>query len=158
MKRFFWILIIIVFFLIAGGIWFEFSRPPVKVVQNSPKPQVCVNERCYEVQIAKTPTELERGLMNRVKLGSGSGMLFIFSGEDRVSFWMKNTLIPLDIVWIDNNYRVVFIKHNAEPCGAAACPTIDPGVDARYVLEVNAGEADRVGAKVGDLVVVKNYR
>ena len=62
------------------------------------------------------------------------------------------------MVWIDNNYRVVYIKHNAQPCGSDVCPTIDPGVGARYVLEVNAGEMDRAGAKVGDLVVVKNYR
>jgi uncharacterized membrane protein (UPF0127 family) len=89
------------------------------------------------------------GLMNRTHMDPDKGMLFIFSQDGIYPFWMKDTLIPLDMIWMDSNGTVVFIGKNEQPCGMV-CPSINPGVPARYVLELNAGSADRIGLNVGD--------
>ena len=71
------------------------------------------------------------------------GMLFIFEESGVYSFWMKNTLIPLDIIWLDEDKNIVFVKHNALPCKTEVCPSINPNASARYVLEINAGLAEK---------------
>ena len=112
------------------------------------KPRVCFGENCFNVEIVDTPAEREIGLMNRESLDLDSGMLFIFESEGYYPFWMKNTLIPLDIIWIDNNNFIIDIK-TAVPCLADPCPIISPSGDALYVLEVNGGIASEKGIIVG---------
>jgi hypothetical protein len=114
--------------------------------------RVCVQNNCFNVSIADTPAERERGLMFVQSLKSDVGMLFIFEQSGLYPFWMKNTLIPLDIVWLDEDKKIVFIKNNALPCGADACPNIVPAAEARYVLEINAGTAERLQWKIGDVM------
>ena len=63
---------------------------------------------------------------------------------------MKNTLISLDIIWIDENKKIVFISQNNQPCLEDNCPAINPGVKAKYVLEINAGIAEELGIKIGE--------
>ncbi len=91
--------------------------------------------------------------MFREHLEPDEGMLFVFEEEGVHPFWMKNTLIPLDIIWIDNDRSVVFVSKNTPPCEQEPCPTINPGKKAKYVLEVCGGTADRIGLKVGDRLV-----
>ncbi len=112
--------------------------------------KVCFNEKCFNVEIANTPEKQAQGLMNREYLNQDSGMLFIFDTEAEYHFWMKNTLIPLDIIWLDKNRKVVFIEHNAEPCQADPCETFGPGEKAKYVFEINSGLAKKISLKEED--------
>lgn len=117
------------------------------------KNRVCFENNCFNVEIAETDSERSRGLMFREKLDLDKGMLFIFEEEGEYSFWMKNTLIPLDIVWINEVKEVVFIGENARPCTEEyVCPSINPGKNAKYVLEINAGIAEKIGLKIGDKI------
>lgn len=109
---------------------------------------------CFEVELAKTQQERDRGLMYRKELGKDKGMLFIFDQEGIYPFWMKNTLIPLDIIWIDSNKMVVFISENVQPCKSLICPSVTPSSKAKYVLEINAGLCNEIGLKVGDVLDV----
>jgi uncharacterized membrane protein (UPF0127 family) len=102
-------------------------------------------------EIAGTDYDRQRGLMYRESLGADEGMLFVFVRESVLSFWMMNTLIPLDLIWISKDKKVVYIAAGAQPCGTS-CENIVPPVQAQYVLEVNAGFAQARGIAVGDRV------
>ena len=129
--------------------------PPASV--QDPKNYVCAGKHCFFVEIAKNEQEREKGLMNRTQLNEDSGMLFIFEKEGIYPFWMKNTLIPLDIIWIndsqDGEKEVVFISKNATPCKTFFCASIVPVKKAKYVLEINAGIVDKIGLKIGDILI-----
>jgi len=115
--------------------------------------KVCFRQDCFFVEMATTPEEWSRGLMNRENLDENRGMLFIFDQEGIYSFWMKNTLIPLDIIWLNQNKEVVFIEKNAQPCKKEICESINPGQKAKYVLEINKGLVDKMGLKTGDYLI-----
>lgn len=93
-------------------------------------------------ELAVTPAERERGLMFREKLEPDQGMLFVFEEEDLYSFWMKNTLIPLDIIWLNSHRQIVHIEKNVPPCHQDPCPGYMPRQPALYVLELRAGQAE----------------
>ncbi|MFC1755599.1 DUF192 domain-containing protein [Thermoproteota archaeon] len=116
--------------------------------------QVCLNGSCFNVDVADTPEKRQQGLMFRESLGRDEGMLFVFEVEDIYDFWMKNTYIPLDIIWINSNREVVFIEYNAMPCGEDECLNILPDSDALYVLELNAGIVQKVGLSLGDVAQI----
>lgn len=113
---------------------------------------VCLRGKCFQVEVAKTESQRERGLMYREELGKDKGMLFIFDKDGIYPFWMKNTLIPLDMVWINSDNKAVFIAENVQPCKNLFCSSVVPSVMAKYVLEVNAGVCQEVGLKLGDLL------
>ncbi|KQQ91554.1 hypothetical protein ASF65_02555 [Aureimonas sp. Leaf324] len=100
-----------------------------------------------EVEVADTPQAREIGLMNRESLAEDTGMLFDFREDRPVSMWMKNTLIPLDMLFINKTGTVVRIARNAKP---HSLETIPSGKPVRYVLEINGGAAATYGAKTGD--------
>ena len=104
------------------------------------------------VEVADEPYSLSKGLMFRESLADGSGMLFVFPDEKPRAFWMKNTLIPLDMLFISADKRVVSIQKNVMPCVTTTCASYASEGAAMYVLEVNAGFADRYGITQGDLV------
>ncbi len=112
--------------------------------------QVCFNNFCFNAEIAQTEAQRSLGLANRQNLPENQGMLFVFEKEGQYSFWMKNTLIALDIIWLDQNQRVVFFNENTQPCKIEICPTISPSRPAKYVLELNAGTIKETGIKNGD--------
>lgn len=112
--------------------------------------QVCFRKRCFVVEIAATKEAREAGLMWRDHLDDMAGMLFIFESERRNVFWMKNTRLPLDMIFLDQDVRVVYIASNIQPCEKSPCPTVDPGVDSKYVLEINAGKAAELNIAPGD--------
>ena len=112
--------------------------------------QVCLGERCFTVEIAKTQAQQDKGLMGVRELDKSKGMLFVFDKEGIYPFWMKNTLIPLDMVWIDSNNKVVFISENVQPCKTLLCPSVFPTAKAKYVLEVNSGICKEIGLRIGD--------
>lgn len=112
--------------------------------------QVCIKDRCFLVEIAANQSQRGYGLMNREHLDPDKGMLFVYDEEGYHSFWMKNTLIPLDIIWINSSQDIVYIERNAQPCTSDYCPIIDPWRNASYVLEINGGLCDKYGINVGD--------
>jgi uncharacterized membrane protein (UPF0127 family) len=104
------------------------------------------------VEIADTPDLRQRGLMFRKEMAPSEGMVFIFEEEGFYPFWMKNTLIPLDMVWLDSNRRVVSIAHSVPPCKADPCPNYAPTADALYVVELVSGFANQHNVKNGDVL------
>jgi uncharacterized protein len=103
----------------------------------------------FEVELATNDAERSRGLMYRKQLGAYEGMLFDFYQEMPVSFWMKNTLIPLDMVFIAADGTVKHVHANAVPLSTEAVPSRFP---VRAVLEINGGSAALLGIKPGDKV------
>jgi len=98
------------------------------------------------VELARTPAEQALGLMFRQELAEDAGMLFVFPSSDRHAFWMKNTLIPLDLIFVDEAGVVAGLVRQAEP---HSLELRDPGVASRYVLEVRGGWAARHGVEPG---------
>lgn len=115
-------------------------------------PKACYNNTCFNLAIADTEYEREQGLMFKKNLAQNTGMFFIFKNENIYPFWMKNTFIPLDIIWLDNNLKIVFIKNSAQPCADEKCPSITPDKKAKYVLEINAGIAEKLEMNIGNFV------
>ena len=95
------------------------------------------------VEIAADEETRQQGLMYRDRLPEGTGMIFIFAQPSEYPFWMKNTLIPLDMVWIDATHKIVHVAHDVPPCLADPCPSYPPNAKSSFVLEVAAGVAAR---------------
>lgn len=113
------------------------------------KGKVCFNDSCFVVELAMNKEEKRKGLMESSGLKDNEGMLFLNEKEDVYSFWMKNVSFPLDIIWINKDKEVVFISQNAQPCFDDFCPSINPGIKAKYVLEINGGLSNKIGLKTG---------
>lgn len=118
-------------------------------------PQVCFDETCFNVEIVDTPQTRQQGLMYREKLDVDEGMLFVFEEIGNYPFWMKNTLIYLDMIWINTENKVVAIHRYAEPCTATPCKIYNPEADALYVLEIRGGMTVEKGINVGDYADIK---
>lgn len=112
--------------------------------------EVCFREHCYRVEVVEEESERARGLQFRDSLEREAGMLFVFPSVGVYPFWMKDTLIPLDIVWLDEEKRVVDMALSVPPCRSQPCPVYRPRGEARYVLEVNAGEMSLLKIQPGD--------
>ena len=84
------------------------------------------------------------------KLSEKEGMLFVYESEGIYKFWMKNVFFPIDIIWIDSNLSVVYIKKNVPPCSKVQCQTYTPPVTSKYVLEVMANFTEKYEIKVGN--------
>jgi len=113
------------------------------------KPRVEINDVIIEVELAETIEERAKGLMYREKLDKMSGMLFIFDEEQTRSFWMKNTLIPLDIFFIDANNIIVDIQ-TMDPCKNDPCISYASKKPAMFALEVNSGFAEKFNISEGN--------
>lgn len=114
------------------------------------EPYVVLKGERFTVELADTAEKQALGLMFRDHLDDSHGMLFLFPREGMRSFWMKNTRIPLDIFYFDADLRLVSVAENARPCKTRSCPAYPSKAPARYVLELNAGEAARLGVETGD--------
>lgn len=113
----------------------------------------------FKVELADNPSERERGLMYRDQMAADAGMLFLFDRQEPQAFWMKNTRIPLDILYYDESWTLVAWSLNTPPCSLGdQCPSYPSRKPARYVLELNAGTIDKIGAQLGDKLVVKGLQ
>ena len=108
----------------------------------------------FQVEIADSGGERARGLMDRASLPEDAGMLFVYDGETSGGYWMKDTLIPLSIAFMDGSGRILRIL-DMEPCQADPCAVYDPGVEYRSALEVNRGAFARAGIRQGDLLRIR---
>jgi uncharacterized protein len=108
----------------------------------------------FRAELAVTPEEHERGLMYRKSLVPDAGMLFIFQEDNVRFFWMKNTYIPLDMVFINSRLEVTGIYRSAKPLDET---TVTSWTPAMYVLEINAGKADKCNIRVNSKIKFKNH-
>ena len=104
----------------------------------------------YAIEIADDDAERARGLMFRDTMNADHGMLFIHDRQEPQAYWMKNTKIPLDILYFDDERRLVTQQRDVPPCSLGdGCPPYPSNAPARYVLELNAGEAAQLKLENG---------
>ena len=160
-KKFYFLVLILVFVLIIFS-FFQKNNPIRKndsqresVSNGTSKSEVILGGKTFSVEVADTNLLRERGLSGHKPLGEYEGMLFIFQKPDRYGFWMKDMLFSLDILWLDENYKIIHIEKNLSP---KTYPKVFyPEAESQYVLEISAGSCSMLGIKVGDsLVFIKN--
>ena len=140
MMHFKFIYLIFNFFLIS---FYIFSNEKIEVI-------IYNKNITFNVEVAKTIEERRTGLMYRKKLLNNEGMLFIFPREKIIQLWMKNTYIPLDVIFISENKVIVDIKKNMEKLSETI---VKSKVKSRYALEFNAGLINKLDIKIGDKVL-----
>ena len=140
MMHFKFIYLIFNFFLIS---FYTFSNEKINV-------SIYNKNITFNVEVAKTIEERRTGLMYRKKLLNNEGMLFIFPREKIIQLWMKNTYIPLDVIFISENNVIVDIKKNMEKLSETI---VKSKVKSRYALEFNAGLINKLDIKIGDKVL-----
>ena len=126
--------------MIPAALAIEFSKLTIDTAQGS---------RAFSVEVVTQPDQMAVGLMFRQSLAPDAGMLFVYPSEQPVEFWMKNTVIPLDMIFIAGDGRIRRIVERTVPLSTTPIASID---EVRAVLEVNAGTAARLGIKPGDIV------
>ncbi len=120
--------------------------------------KVCFGETCFVAEIADDAEERRVGLMNRESLKDNEGMLFVFEDpKPRITFWMKNTLIPLDMIRMDSSGHVLHMEQDVQPCVNEPCPTYGPklaSIVSKYVLELNAWKIKETEIEVGEVATI----
>ena len=116
-------------------------------------PWVEVKGQRFGVEIADDDTERARGLMFRDSMPRERGMLFVFSKQQPLAFWMRNTRIPLDIMYFDEDRKLVSTAAGVPPCTTPQCPSYPSTAPGRFVLELNAGLARELKLQPGDGIV-----
>ena len=147
------IIISIMFIIILIILLTSKSSININNKENKNISEVCFKKNCFFVELAKTNEEKEKGLMYRESLGNDKGMLFVYDIPKKVAFWMKNTLIPLDIIWINKDRKVVQII-TAYPCKKDPCEIYSSDEEALYILEINANLSKELNIKEGDFVII----
>lgn len=148
MKKY---LLLIIGLLIILGLIFYFKIPSESVGVNG---EIIIKNNSWKVKIVKDDQSREAGLSGWKSLPTNQGMLFVFDTADNHYFWMKDMLIPLDMVFFDSNWQIVEINSNLQPNSFPQ--TFGGGVKSLYVLEINAKEANSLGLKVGDKAIFLN--
>ena len=126
----------------------------VVVPVNAKQTKVCIQSHCFSLKTADTEETRAKGLMHKKKLSKKAGMLFVFETQRPSSFWMKDTLIPLDIIWVNESKEIVHIEHNVPPCDLAPCKVYSPNIPAKYVLEINGELSKKYQFSLGDTVAI----
>lgn len=115
---------------------------------------VKIGDQVIQLEVAKTPEQQAMGLMHRSQLAPDRGMLFAFDPARPVSFWMKNVLINLDMVFLRNG-KVIAIANSVPPCKADPCPMYGPAEAVDQVIELGGGRAQQLGIKPGDRLTIQ---
>jgi len=105
--------------------------------------------KVFDIELCESMNEIQYGMMYRKSMDPNTGMLFIMGDERKQSFYMKNTFVPLDIIFINNNMEVVSIQKNAKPFDETSLPSTGP---ASYILEILGGESDKLGISAGNKI------
>ncbi len=149
------VVVVCVFYLATTYFKINKIKPDDTYLSGLPTKSIFIKRQNYNIWIVDDEEKRQRGLMYVKEMEEKSGMLFIFDSTSIYPFWMKNTLIPLDIIWLNEEGKVVFIKENAKPCEStvdALCNSVIPTSPARFVLELNAGQVQKLELKVGDII------
>lgn len=140
--------ILIAVVAIAGYFLFKPNKAVQKMVSEISKMEI--NGKIFNLEIADTLVKMTKGLSGRENLAQDSAMLFIFNNPDYQGIWMPNMKFSIDIIWADENYKIVDIAKNVSP---ETFPKIFmPSEKAKYILEINAGLADKYNIKKGDVI------
>ena len=139
-------LVIFSFFIVPSAFGDVLFKPASLKIETKSGP-VLLN-----VEVADTEAKREQGLMFRRSLSDDHGMIFLFDGEHEITMWMKNTYIPLDMIFIGNDWRIRHIAYDAEPFSTDVISSMRP---ASRVLEIGAGQAKKLGVSVGDSVLLQ---
>lgn len=115
-------------------------------------------EAIFELAIADAPDERRRGLMNRTREQVGDGMLFIFEEQEQRSFWMHDTLVALDLLFIDEHGRIVHLVEGAQPCPELPCPSIPSVQPTRFVVELPATSASAHAIPLGAQLLIDGQK
>ena len=118
-------------------------------------PYVELKGQRYSIELAEDDASRAHGLMERTQMAADHGMLFVFDDDAPRAFWMKNTKIALDMLFFDADRHLVSVQHDVPPCLADPCPAYSSGAPARYVLELNAGQAHKLGLVPGDELTIQ---
>lgn len=152
------VFILILFSVFSGAFVFwlkkktavnKINKGPEAAILNAEGDEIAV----FAIEYAVTEAEKRKGLMERDYLEPEKGMLFIYDYEQPLSFWMKNTLIPLDIIYLNKEKKIVRIIDSAQPCRTSICETYSSSAPCQYVLEINAGLSQKLGIKVDQTAV-----
>jgi hypothetical protein len=136
------------------------SSPEVSPVENKRGQTLPISAKAtmagqvIQLEVARTPQQQQMGLMYRTSLADDRGMLFLFNPPQPINFWMKNTLIPLDMVFMLDGV-VKAIVADVPPCKTSLCPTYGPNTPVNQVIELRGGRAAELGLKAGDRVTIQ---
>lgn len=151
-----WYLIVSVFVLQNKGLLENVFTKNNDLCQNSGcQNKLCSDSICFDIEYAATPPERQKWLMYRENMPELIGMLFVFERPWLLQFWMKNTLLVLDMIRLDDTYKITYIAKDVQPCPPElwdGCPTYWPTFPARYVFEVNGWMTNKYDIKVGDVM------
>lgn len=127
--------------------------------QGFPRVELDLKGKLYQIEIADTNERKSQGLMYRRAIGRNAGMLFPYDAPVNLNIWMKNTLIPLAVIWLDEQARVID-KKILQPCRTPDCPSFGPGQLSMYVLELHPSELDRfsIGDQLATIIDWKSIR
>ncbi len=158
-KKYLPFVAVIIFLIVLGFFLTGYNNSLKKTGENNIKYVKLENKSIQFVKIARqmikvdlalTETQQEQGLSGRKSLADDAGMLFIFPQPSKYFFWMKDMNFPIDMIWFDENFKVIYIKKDALP--SSYPKSFGPNVDNRYVLEVSANFSEKNNLKVGDKV------
>jgi uncharacterized protein len=146
--------IAVAFVIIASGFFFFVAKNIIE--PSGPADStitITVGEKIIIAEVVDTPDKMTRGLGGRENLSDGEGVWFIFAESAKHGIWMRNMKFPIDILWFDENLRLVHVKEDANP---DTYPEIfSPPVNSRFVLEIPSGYAEKTGIKLGDTVQIQ---
>ena len=143
---------IVIFFLIVVFSFLNYAPSGVDLASPESIKYVRLGESKVEVELARSAEEQQLGLSGREGLGASRGMLFVFENSFEHYFWMKDMKFAIDIIWIDENLEIIYIKKGAEQQSEKQLETYGPRENSKYVLEVESGFSDKNNIKVGDRV------
>ncbi len=153
-KSFLFIFIFIVLVAFVYQTNFQTEKKSEKFVKNDPHPhaQVIINKNIFDAYISDTEKLREKGLSGFSGLENNQAMLFIFPNADIYGFWMKGMLFSIDILWLDDDFKIISLEKNVSP---NTFPKIFfPKKPAKYVIELRAGISDILGAREGEKVSI----
>jgi uncharacterized membrane protein (UPF0127 family) len=141
------ILVLGLFLIIFLGVGLlSFKQPSIKILISP--------EKTLQLELAESTEEHMRGLMFRKFLAADHGMLFVYPKLEMHRIWMKNTLIPLDLIWLDKNKKIIYFIDNVPICKHEPCPIYSPPeyLASQYVIEINAGMREKLNLQYGQIL------